>query len=84
MFNISSLLEKARGRQTKDITKLNIIREALIRQANIDIPIKDIKYKSTTVTIKNLSSTARSVIFTKKQAILDEINNRNIIIKDIR
>ena len=85
-FNISQLLNKIRSVQAKGALERSIVHDSLLKNIGIDIPIPNISIKSMIVTLKNISQSAKSAIYIKKQAILEDINKgqESIIARDIR
>jgi len=86
MFNISQFLGRIRNIQTKGAVQRLIIRDVLQQKLGMTVPIEHITLKSLTITLKNLSSSSKSLIYIKKQILLDEINKNQetIIAKDIK
>ena len=85
-FNISQLLNKIRNVQAKRALQVNIVCDSIMKNIGIDISISNISIKSTIVTLKNISQSAKSAVYIKKQAILDDINKgqESVIARDIR
>jgi hypothetical protein len=86
MFNISHFLEKIRGIQAKSAFERIIVHNVILKNIGIDIPIENVSIKSTVITLKNISQSAKSAIYIKKLLLLEDINKNqnNIIAKDIR
>ena len=86
MFNIRDFLKKATNKQTKNLFFRKVVEETLKRHVNIEVPPESISIKSSIIGIKNISQGARSAIFIKKQAILEDLNKVQDIfkVKDIR
>lgn len=85
MFGIGHLFGRISNSFTREISLRSTIRECLLRTVGIDVPIENIIYKNNLVTLKSLSSAARSVIFIKKPILLKEFEEKGIAnVKDIR
>jgi hypothetical protein len=85
MFNISQILDRVRSLRESNIGKRMVVKNTINKFVSIDIPVEQIEIKSSKVFVKNISQAAKSEIFLKKAAIIEEIaatlkNNR---IKDI-
>lgn len=74
MFNIRDFLKKASNKQAKEIIFRQAVRDSVKKIANIDVLLDNVHVKSSVVFLKDISQAARSVIFVKKQAILEELN----------
>ena len=81
MFGIEHLLKKMQNRQTREFFVREAIKDALKSTTNIEVSIEDIKIIGSTVTFLNLSQTAKSEIFIKKQTILSAVNSKQDIVK---
>ncbi|MCX6706155.1 MAG: DNA polymerase III subunit beta [Candidatus Woesebacteria bacterium] len=64
---------------TKEVVLRTTIKEAIKKHVGIDIPIENISPKNGIVTLKNISQSARSAIFIKKQKILGELKEVGIL-----
>jgi methylphosphotriester-DNA--protein-cysteine methyltransferase len=86
MLNISEFFKRIGGVQAKEVAKRDAIRVAIKQFIDIDVPITSISFKSTVANLKDVSQTAKSVIYMKKKAILDRANTiyGSIIASDIR
>lgn len=86
MFGISGFFKNIKNAFTKEVVLRTDIRESIKRQTNIDVPIENITCKNGVVGIKGLNPSATSVIFIKKQKILEELQGKETtkFIKDVR
>ena len=86
MFNISQLLNRIRSIQSKGMVGIILVHDSILKNVGIDIPLGDISIKSSVVSIKNISQSAKSAIYIKKQAILKDINKDSVnpIAREIR
>ncbi|GEM_PF-602453 len=86
MFNISQFLNRIRGTQGKQILQRNIVRNVVLKNIGIDIPAENITIKSAVIFLNNISQSAKSAVYVKKQIILNEINKGQdtIIVRDIK
>lgn len=75
MFNINQLLEKVRSLRNSDIGLRLSVQAAVKKNIGIEAPVETIQIKSSRITIKNISSAARSELFLKKEKILADINS---------
>jgi len=75
MLSISEFFKRVGGIQAREIAFRVAVQSAIKELFNIEIPIESISFKSGTVSLKNVSSSARSVIFVKKALILDRVNS---------
>ncbi len=83
MFGISEFFKRVQNSFTKEVLSRTAIKEAIKKVTGIDIAIEDINQKDGIVMLKKLDSAARSVIFIKKNRILEEIRIGQAIL-DIR
>lgn len=79
MFNIGQFFKKIQNRHTQELFIRSVIQESISQSAGVKIPLEDITLSSGVITLKNISSGLKSVIFIKKQKILDSINNAQSI-----
>jgi len=85
MFNIDQFLKRFRKIGGDSTQMRAIISSTLKNLTKIDVPIESIEVKSSKIYIKNISQTARSEIYIKKVALLEEINrNLKQPLKEIR
>jgi FKBP-type peptidyl-prolyl cis-trans isomerase (trigger factor) len=86
MFGIGHLLEKFKSIQAKEALYRQVVLDAVKKHTNIEVSPLDINKRSHEIILSKLSSEARSVIFMKKQHILKDINEHELLrhIRDIR
>ena len=86
MFNIGQFFKKIQNRHTQELFIRSTIQESISRSVGVKIPLEDIVISSGIVTLKNINSGLKSVIFIKKQKILDDVHTSQTIhpIVDIR
>jgi len=75
MLSISEFFKRMGGIQAREISFREAVRAAIKESINIEIPIESIAFKSGTVSLKNVSSAARSAIFVKRPLILERVNS---------
>lgn len=76
MLNISQFFKKIQGKYNQEILLRSTIKEVIRSQSGVDVPLESINYKNGLVTLAGLTQTARSQVFIKKQAIIEQINSR--------
>jgi len=74
MLSISEFFKRVGGIQAREIAFRVAVQGAIKEVVGIDFPIEDISFKSGVVSLKNISSAARSVVFIKKALILERVN----------
>ena len=74
MLNIGQFFKKIQNKYTQELFIRTLIKEHIQKHIGIVIPVEDISFKSGDIILKNISQTARSQIFIKKQALLQRIN----------
>jgi len=74
MFNIKDFFAKIEGAQAREMAVRESVREAIKKHSGLEVPLETISFNSGTAVLKNIGQTARSVIFIKKVAILDDVN----------
>jgi hypothetical protein len=74
MLSISEFFKRVGGIQAREIAFRVAVQGAIKELLNIEIPIEAISFKSGTVSLKNISASARSDAFIKKETILDRVN----------
>jgi len=86
MFSIGQFFERIRSKYAQEIFIRTVIKESLKKIANIDVAVEDISLSGSSVSIKKLNQSARSVMYIKKQSMLEAINSAQSIsnITDIR
>ena len=83
MFNIKGLLVKINSLRAKGVIERESIRGIIKKHIGLDIYVNDIELKSGVIRFKNISQSAKSAIFIKKQNILADINtNRTVLSND--
>ena len=55
------------------------IKEMIKKHVGIDVPIENIAPKNGIVTLKNISQSARTAIFIKKEKILEELKGERVV-----
>lgn len=86
MFNIAGFFKKIQNSHTKELFIRTIVIQAIKKFTQSDIPIESVSFNSSTIVLKNISQSLRSIIFIKKQTIISEINSSQTIriVTDIR
>ena len=86
MLSISQFFNRIRGRHATELFVRSAIQEAIRKHTSIPVPVEAISFASTSVVLKNINQTAKSVIFIKKVAIIREINTSQTVrtITDIK
>lgn len=86
MKSIADFFSRIQGKQAQKILLYSLIKEAVSNRAGIDTPLESIAISGKILTLKGLDQAAKSVIFIKKAAIIDEINKKmnHPAISDIR
>lgn len=86
MFNIGNFLSKIQNSRSKEIIFRLTVQKAIKNHLSLDVPIESIKFRAGAVIVSNIVQSARSTLFIKKQAILDEINKnqQTFMVGDIR
>jgi hypothetical protein len=74
MLSISEFFKRVGGIQAREIAFRAAVQAAVKETVGIDVPIEKISFKSGTVVLKNISSSAKSDAFIKKETILDRVN----------
>lgn len=74
MLKISEFFKKIRNKHTKGLFLRSIIQSTIKKHTNVDLPTESILLKSNSILLNGISQTARSQIFIKKQAIIQDIN----------
>lgn len=86
MLSIGSFLDKIKNKQTKEILFRSYVADIISKIIGVSISSANILYKNGVVTIKDVNSSIKSLIYIKKQAIIKEFelskNSQKII--DIR
>lgn len=76
MLNIGQFFKKIQDKYNQEILLRSTIKEAIRSQSGVDVPLESVNYKNGLVTLAGLTQTARSQVFIKKQAIIEQINSR--------
>jgi hypothetical protein len=86
MFSIAKFFERIQNVQSKEVFVRSTIQQTINSLIKVEIPLESITFKSTTIELKNVPQSLRSVIFIKKNAILKAINEAQAIrqVTDIR
>jgi hypothetical protein len=86
VFNISQFFEKFKKAQNREIGFRLIAQRIIKEKSGMEIPIEAISIRASVINLKNISQAARSVLFIKKQSILEALNTeqQTYIVKDIR
>jgi hypothetical protein len=86
MLKLGDLFARIKNVQAQELVVRNSVKDSLNKVANIGVPAENISIRSGVVSIKGLSQGERSVIFIKKQKILEEIGKIQTVkkISDIR
>ncbi len=85
-FNIGEFLKKIQNSRSKELVFHAAVQEAIKKFVSIEVPQEAIKFRSGVITIQGISQSAKSAIFIKKEAILEEVNKNQQIytVKDFR
>ncbi len=85
MFGLSGFFNNIQNSFTKEVVLRTTIKDSIKKFTNIDIKIENIVYKNELVNLKKVNSAELSVIYIKKQKILEDLKEQTkTIIKDIR
>lgn len=86
MLNIGEFFKKIKNKHSQELFIRSTIKDVIKKHTKIELAIESISLKSSTVSLKGVSQTARSQMFIKKQIIIDEINAVQTIrkITDVR
>jgi hypothetical protein len=79
MLNIGQFFKKIQNRQTKELFARTAAKEAIQEQSGVVVRVEDMSFKAGALVLKGLSQGARSQIFIKKQAILEQIRAKQQI-----
>jgi len=75
MKGISEFFKRIGSVQAKEMALRGSIQAVVKELTDIDVPIGDIIFKSGIVTLKKIPHGARSVIFIKKQKVIEKLNS---------
>ena len=86
MLGIHEFFKRIQNLHSKEVFVRTVIQESLKKYTNIGLELKDINFQESTIVLKNTNQTFKSVVFTKKNQILNDINEKQTIRKvtDIR
>jgi hypothetical protein len=86
MRSIAEFFKNIKSRQARTAHLRAVVQEAVEKHAHISVPLEAIDLSVGTAVLRGLGQTAKSVIFIKKPAIMEEIKARldNGAIVDIR
>ena len=86
MLGIHEFFKRIQNLHSKEVFVRTVIQESLIKYTNVGLELKDINFQESTIVLKNTNQTFKSVVFTKKNQILNDINEKQTIRKvtDIR
>ena len=86
MFGIGEFFKRVQGTYSKEILLRTNIVSAIKKLTGAEIGLDNIILKSGVVTLNGVSQALKSTVYIKKQAILKEINERQVgtVIKDMR
>lgn len=86
MIGISEFFKRIKGAHMREILVRTAIKDSLKKTTGLDIELESIAFSWDSLVLKGLSSGARSVIFIKKTAVLEDINRSQTLkkISDIR
>jgi len=86
VFNISTFFSRFQNSFKKEIFIREVVCQAIENQTKVRIPIEVVSFSGSSVVLKSVNQTLRSVIFIKKQNIIAEINQKQTgkVIIDIR
>jgi len=73
MFGISGFFKNIQNTFTKEVVLRTTIKNIIKKHTEIDIPIENITYRNSIINLKNINSSALSVIFIKKTKILEDL-----------
>jgi CMP-N-acetylneuraminic acid synthetase len=74
MFNIGQFFKRIQNKHTQELFVRSLIQESIQQSVGVKIPLEDITLSSGVITLHNISSGLKSVVFVKKQKILESIN----------
>lgn len=86
MLNIGQFFKKIQNKHTKELFIRSVVKDVIQKYVGVEVPVESISFKSDTVVLQGVSQTAKSQIFIKKQAIVQEVNSKQNIrrIVDVR
>ncbi len=86
MLSIKSFFEKIQNVRTKELFVRSTISDVIKKLTSIEISPENISFSSSTLHLKGINQSARSVIFIKKTNLIKEINDAQSakVVTDIR
>ena len=86
MIGINQFFNKIKNTHARELLIRNIVIDSLEKNTGIKLSVEAVSFKSNSVVLNNISQTAKSDIFIKKQKIIDYINKSQKlrVIKDIK
>lgn len=79
MLNIGQFFKKIQNKHTKELFARTVAKEAIQEQSGVIVRVEDMSFKAGALILKGLSQGARSQVFIKKQAILEQIRAKQQI-----
>lgn len=85
MLGIGEFFKKIQNVRMREMLIRSTAQEVIKNQTSVEVPIDAISFKSGTMLL-NVNQTARSVIYIKRQGIMEEINSKQKVrtVTDIR
>lgn len=77
MRSIAEFFKNIKSRQARSAHLRTVVQEAVERHARVTLPLEAISLLAGTAVLKGVDQTAKSVIFIKKPAILEEIKAKS-------
>lgn len=74
MLSIGDLFGKIKNLQAREISFRTSVCASVKKHTGIQLEIESVVYSKGKITLKNLSHSAKSLVFMKKGAILSEVN----------
>ncbi len=86
MLKIADFFKRIQNKHSQELFIRSTIQASIKKYTKVELPIESISLKSGIVSLKGISQTARSQVFIKKQAIIEELNSTQTIriVTDIR
>lgn len=76
MIGIGQFFHRIQNTFTKEVLVRKLIVGSVKENTNVDIPIESIVLKNGVVFLKNISNTAKSVVYIKKSKIIQQVNDQ--------
>ncbi len=73
MIGIGEFFKKIRDVRAKEVMARSAVRDAIKKHTAAEVPVEHISFRAGAAILGGLSQAARSAIFVKKPAILEEI-----------